>query len=408
MTCQTSRAALAVALGLVFTAHAARADWTHYRGPNLNGSSAEKLPASISQSALKPAWKASLGTGTSGITVSGERVFSMGNANGSDAVFCLDAKTGKELWRHEYPLPLDKRMFEGGPAATPTIDGNRVYTVSHQGDLFCLDAATGKPVWYKHFQRDLGGKRPEWGYAGSPTVEGNLLLLDVGAPGASTIALDKTSGAVVWKSGDDGAGYASVVAATIGGKRTAVVFKANAVVGLDVKDGRELWRSPWKTSYDVNAATPLIIGNKIFISSGYGSGCALIEVRDGKATELWRNKSLRAHINTPVASNGFVFGIDGQAEPRAPLVCLNLADGSVKWSEKSVAGGSLVLAGGKLVVLSERGELVIADASPTGFHASARAQVLGGRCWVQPTFSGGKVFARNNAGELVAIDLGGK
>ncbi len=402
-----TRGAFAAALGLGFFSAKVDADWLHYRGSGMNGASAEKLPGTL-PAEPQQLWKVALGTGTSGVTVAGGYVFSMGNAGSEDVVFCLEAKTGKEVWRHEYPLALDKRMFEGGPAATPTLDGDRVYTVSHQGDLFCLDASTGKPRWYQHYQKDLGGHRPQWGFAGSPTVEGNLLLLDVGGKGASTVALDKMSGKIVWKSGDDEAGYASVVAATIGGKRTAVVFKAGALVGLDLKDGRELWRTDWKTQYGVNAATPLVLGDRIFIASGYGEGCGMIEIKGGKAGEVWKNKNLKAHINSPVAWQGDLFGIDGQAEPKAPLVCLDAATGSVRFTDKNVAGGSLILADGKLIVLSERGELLIGAASRTGFKPGLRAQVLGGRCWVQPTFSGGKIFAKNNAGDLVCVDLGGK
>src|SRR5690606_20409963 len=172
----------------------------------------------------------------------------------------LNAKTGAVIWKHEYPLELDPNMFEGGPRSTPTIDGDRVYTVSHQGDLWCLNAATGAKIWYKHYQRELGGKRPTWGYAGSPTVSGNLLICDVGGDGSSTVAFDKTNGNVVWKSGSQKAGYSTPVVATLDGRATVVVFKGEELVGLDLKDGKELWSTPWKTDYDVNAATPLIFG----------------------------------------------------------------------------------------------------------------------------------------------------
>ncbi len=383
----------------------AAADWLHYRGPLMRGASTEKLPATLPENP-RIAWKASLGIGTSGITVAGDRVFSMGNAGGKDSVFCFDAKTGKQIWRHQYPLALDKRMFEGGTAATPTLDGDRVYTVSHQGDLFCLDAATGKPRWYQHHQKDLGGRRPQWGYAGSPTIAGTLLLLDVGGDGSSTVALDKLTGKTVWKSGSDDAGYASIVPATIDGKKTAVVFKSNALLGLDSADGRELWRFPWKTDYGVNAATPLILGDRVFLSSGYGTGCAMLQIKGGHATPLWKNKNLHAHINTPIETGGHIYGIDGQAEPKAPLVCLDAATGSIAFTDTTVSGGSLILVDGRLIVLSEKGELLIAPASPTGFKPVVRAQILGGRCWVQPTYSGGRLFAKNNAGDLVCIALG--
>jgi outer membrane protein assembly factor BamB len=390
---------------LGWCATAARAeDWPHYRGPAQNGVSSEKLPSSIPKAGPKQIWKASLGTGTSAITVSAGRAYSMGNRGDKDTVYCLEAKTGREVWKHSYPLSLDKRNFEGGPASTPTIDVERVYAVSHQGDLWCLEAATGKKIWYKHYQKDLGGRRPDWGFAGSPTVEGNLLICDVGGRNASTVALNKGNGNTVWKSGDDSAGYASPVVATIGGRRMAVLFKAKHVVGLDVKSGAELWRTPWKTSYDVNAATPLVLGDKIFVSSGYGTGCGLIAVAGNTPKEVWRNKNLKAQINSPVAWEGCLYGVDDQVGD-GKLVCLDAASGQMKWSEKSVQGGALIAADGKLIVISEKGELVIADASPGGFKALSRAQVLGGRCWVQPTLADGLIYARNNQGEAVCLEL---
>jgi outer membrane protein assembly factor BamB len=401
-------AAAALALGGIFLSAESRADWLSYRGPTSTGVSAEKgVNAKFPLDGPKVLWTASVGTGTSSVTVSGERAYTMGNTGDVDRVFCFDVKTGNEIWKHEYPLDLDKRMFEGGTASTPTIDGERVFTVSHQGDLFALDAATGKKLWYKHYQHDFGGRRPQWGFAGSAAVDGNLLILDVGGKGASTVALDKATGNVVWKSGDDEAGYASPVVATLGGKRAAVLFKAEALVGLDVKDGRELWRSPWKTNYNVNAATPVIAGDRIFISSDYGAGCALIEISGGRAVEKWRNKNLKAHISSPVLSKGSIYGIDDKASNRAPLVCLDFASGAVKWTQPAI-GGALVAADGKLVILSESGELIIAEESSVAFKPIARAQVLPKRCWVQPTVSGGRAFVRNNDGQLACLDLGAK
>ena len=395
----------ALTAGFCYLVSTAHADWTHYRGPTSNGVSAEKLPALIPKDGPRLLWKESVGTGASSVTVSGDRAFTMGNVDNKDVVWCLDAKSGSVLWKHEYAVDMDKRMFEGGTAATPTVDGNRVYSVSHLGDLYCLDAATGKVVWYKHFVKDFGGKPPKWGFAGSPAVEGNLVLVDVGGAGSSTVALDKATGATVWKSGDDEAGYASPIVATIAGKKTVVVFKATDFVGLDLKDGKELWRCPWKTSYNVNAATPLVIGDKIFISSGYGAGCALFEVKGPSVLELWKNKNLKSHMNSPTVFQSAVFGVDGQGGATAPLTCLDLASGAVKWQEKSVNGGALVVADGKLICLTEKGELVICEASAVGFKPISRTQVLGKRNWVQPTFANGRIFCRNNDGDLVALEL---
>ncbi len=391
-----------------FSEVSSRADWLFYRGPTMNGVSPEKdWSAEFAGGAPKVLWKRELGTGLSSVTVSGGHAFSMGNKDNHDFVYCLDVATGKDVWVGDFPVPLDPNMFEGGPRSTPTLDGQRVYTASHQGDLVCLDAATGKKLWSHQYQKDFGGRRPQWGFAGSPLVADNLVICDVGGPAASTVAMSKESGEVVWKTGGDMPGYSSPILGQFDGKPTVVILKADALVGYDLKTGAELWRTPWKTEYDVNAASPLVIGDKIFISSGYNAGCALCQVAGGKITELWRNKNLRSQINSPVPLDGFIYGIDGNVNG-GNLTCIDLEKGDRKWLEKSVKGGSMILANGRLIVLTEKGELVICDASPAGFHAISRAPVMEKRCWVQPTLVGGRLFVKNNFGDLVCLDLTGK
>lgn len=393
---------------LVFAAalvavHPASADWLHYRGPTQNGVAPEKLPTAFAPP--RELWKTKVGIGTCSVTVDGTRVFTAGNADKkTDTVFCLDASTGKPLWQHSYPQPLDPNLFEGGPRATPTIDGDRVYVIAQAGDLFCLAADTGKVKWQKHLVSDFGGKKPGWGYAGSPTIDGELLIVEPGGPGTSTVALNKLTGAPVWKAGSDENGYATPVVAEIAGKRTVVIFKAKALVGLDAKNGQELWRGEWKTDYDINAATPLVVGNFIITCSGYGTGIGFFEVGPGGITQKWRNRSLRAHINSPVVRRNGIFGIDGNTGG-GNLVCLDLASGKKLWEEKTVKGGSLVLADDKLVVLTEKGELVVAPAITNEFKPLLRAKVLDKRCWVQPTLSDGRLFVKNNEGDLACFEL---
>jgi outer membrane protein assembly factor BamB len=295
-------------------------------------------------------------------------------------------------------------MFDGGTLSTPTIDGDFVYTVSHQGDLFCIALATGQPVWYKHYQQDFQGRRPDYGFAGSPLVEGGLLILDVGGRGASTVALDKATGATVWKSGDDAAGYSTPIAADLAGQRTIILFKAGHVVGLEAQTGRELWRQKWKTEGGTNVATPLVIDQRLFISSGYGRGCGLFDIINGAVSQRWQNVNLKAHLTAPIFWQGAIYGIDGQASPRGQLVCLDPETGSLKWAEK-VGGGSFVIADGKFILVSELGELFIGDATQTGFQPTVRQQVLGSRCWTTPTMANGRIFCRNNKGDLVALGV---
>lgn len=391
-----------ISLGCTF--QTARADWLHYRGPTHNGVVAESLPSSLPKD-LKVLWREKVGTGQSSVTVQGGHLFTAGNADKShDAVYCLDAKTGKTVWKHEYPQDLGAKYFDGGTRATPTADGDRVYALSHNGDLFCLNAANGNVKWYKHYLQDLGGRRPDWGFAGSPLVEGDVLICDVGGNGSSTVALNKVSGTIVWKSGHDEPGYGSPIVAPIAGKPTVIVFKAKALVGYDLANGSELFRTDWKTSYDVNAITPVVVGDSVLVSSGYGTGAALYRVAGNQISRVWFQKQLRTQMNTPVVTQNLVFGIDGN-NGGGNLVCLDFATGEEKWREKSVRGGSLILVGDKLVCLTEGGELLVCEATATGFKPLLRNQILDGRSWVQPTVSGSVAYVKNNSGEIAAVSL---
>ena len=333
------------------------------------------------------------------MAVSAGRLYTVGNKGNVDVVYCLNAATGAEIWRHSYQQALDARQFEGGPAGTPTVDGDRVYTLSHGGDLLCLAAASGQVLWSKNLQRDFGGIRQDWGYSGSPLVDGNLVILDAGGPGASTVALDKTTGAVKWKSGNDAAGYSSPVAFNLAGVRCVAIFKADALVGLNAANGQELWRYRWETRYDMNAPTPLVFGDKILITSS--AGCALLQVRPGSVTELWPNKNLSSVLASPVLVQGYIYGIDGYVGG-GELRCLELGNGTLKWKQK-IGGGTLIAASGYLVALSERGELIVVEASPASYREVARAQVLGGRSWVAPAVADGKIYCKNNRGTVVCL-----
>jgi outer membrane protein assembly factor BamB len=398
--------ALLVVSASLFQSFAHAVDWPQWRGANRDGVSDEEIsPATWGKDGPKQLWKKEVGMGTSSVAVSGGRLYTVGNKGGSDVVFCLDAATGAEIWRHSYPQPLEidaDREREGGPAGTPAVDGDKVYTLSHEGDLFCLSAANGEVLWSKNLQRDFGGKRQHWGYSGSPLVDGNLVILDAGGLGASTVALDKTTGALKWKAGHDQAGYSSPVAFDLAGIRCIAVFKANALVGLNAANGEELWRYRWETDYDVNAPTPIVSGDKIFITSGYGTGCALLQVSPEKVMVLWRNKNMRSQLASPVLVQGYIFGIDGNVG-KGELRCLELGNGQIKWTRKT-GGGTLIAASGYLLALSERGELIVAEAAPTSYREVARWQVLGGLCWVAPAVADGKIYCKNNQGTLVCLD----
>jgi outer membrane protein assembly factor BamB len=396
----------AVVLATASLSDATAADWYRWRGPDLNGISQETVWSSQwAAGGPKQLWKASVGTGFSTVAVSAGRIYTLGNANNIDTVFCLDAKTGGVVWKYSYAAKLDPKNYEGGPNATPTVDGDHVYTFSKRGLLLCLDKAKGGVIWSNNLTESLKIEIPNWGFASSALIEGNACIVNASTAGT---ALNKQTGKVLWSSGTSAAGYATPVPFDAGGERAVALCLKQDVAAVRVKDGKELWRYPWKTEWDVNAADPIISGGKIFISSGYNHGGALIDVSSGKPKLVWENKNMRNHFNSCVLLGSFLYGFDGDAgKATTTLKCIELVSGTVKWAEKTGIGG-LMAADGKLLVLTEKGELMAVEATPAGFKPIARAQVLGGKCWTTPVLANGQIFCRNAKGDLVCLDVSGK
>ena len=391
---------LSSVLSIALAVAANATDWPRWRGPDANGISKETGWSAKWSGRPKQLWDAKVGTGFSSLAISKGRLYTMGNTDETDAVVCLNADTGTEIWKHTYSAKLDPKLYEGGPNATPAVDGDRVYTLSKRGIAHCLDAAKGTVIWSTNLMSGLGAGMPDWGFSGSPLIDGDLCILNVGNAGT---ALDKKTGKVVWFSGTDKAGYATPVPFTAGNERAAILAAKQHVVAVRVKDGRELWRFPWKTQYDVNAADPIPSGNQVFVSSGYNHGAGVFDVSAKPPKSTWENKNLRNQMNSSVLWQGHLYGIDERE-----LRCLTLDTGEVKWSEKSSGKGSLILADGKLIVLSEKGELIIAEATPAGFTPISRAQVISGKCWTAPALANGKIYCRNAAGDVVCVDVSGK
>ena len=373
-------------------------DWYQFHGPNRDRISVENdWRTNWAEKDPKVLWTKPIGIGFASISVAGNRVFTMGNADNKDTVWCFDSETGKQIWKYTYDCELFPTNHEGGPGGTPTVDTDFVYTVSKDGQLFCFDIKTGEVKWSKKMVEEFKVKIPQWRFALSPLLEGNLLILDFGP----IIALDKKTGDLVWKTADFGAAYSSPIAFTFNEKRYVASLPAFGFVALDIKDGKEFAKFPWETQYGVNATTPIISGNKIFLSCGYNKGCSLLEMDPkGQIKELWHNNSMRNHMNTCVLWKDFVYGFD-----ESMLKCLDSKTGKEMWKQNGLGKGSLMLADGKLIVLSEKGELVVAEANEKEFKPLCRKAVLTGKCWTVPVLSHGKIFSRNAAGDLVCLDV---
>jgi outer membrane protein assembly factor BamB len=384
-------------------------DWYRWRGPDLNGISQEtNWTIAWPKEGPKQLWKASVGMGFSSMTVANGRLYTMGNKENEDTIYCFDADTGALIWKHSYPCVLDPRFYEGGTLSTPTVDGSHVYTISKRGDAFCFEAATGKIRWQKHLIQELGLAVPSktdnwWGFAGSPLVRGDLLIFNAASDGT---ALNRNDGKVVWSNGKNFSGYATPVPFRQNGINLLALAVAESIVAVGEQDGMVLWRYPWKTAYNVNAPDPIISGDRIFVSS-YRHGCVLLQMKGASVEKVYENRHINNHLNACVLIGGFLYGIDGDAGYAGGVACLDFATGNLRWSEKSTGTGALMAAGNKLIILGEKGELVIAEASPKEFKPLARAQVLGGKCWTTPVLANGRIYCRNSKGELVALDVRG-
>ena len=388
---------------LVVSGAAWAADWPQFRGPNADGISRERIAnKSWQESPPEMLWKVSLtDEGYSGPSVAFGKVFIIDHKGANDIVRAIDIRTGEDVWRFEYE-DLKKADY-GFARSTPTINGNKVYTLSYLGNLYCLDARTGKKIWAASFTEEFGGKVPPRGYSMSLTVDGNKVIACPGGATASVVALDKSTGETIWKGGDgDPVGFSAPVKATINGIRQYVVFAGAHLMGLDPETGATLWRFPWKTKFGVNAPAPIVIGNTVYITSAYGMGCALVEVSpDGSARERWKNKEMQAHFSSPIYFEDFVYGNSDPGE----LVCLDPQTGDVKWKQSGFEKGPLVAVDGVLLAFEGgSGNLVMVKLTPEEYQELGRFTPLGGQSWTAPIVSGGKLIVRNKT-ELACFAL---
>lgn len=392
---------------------AATTDWPNWRGPNQNGISTEKgWLTAWPKEGLKQLWKADVGSGYSSVAVLGDNVYTLGNTKGQDTVICLNAATGEAVWKHTYPCTA-KVIYGVTPRATPAVDGKAVYTMSVDGQVLCLDATSGKPIWSKDLQKDFNLPLPKSGFAGSPIVEGDMLLVNAGVSG---LALDKKTGRTVWKSEGD-TSYSSPVPFTLAGRRCVALFAATQLAVLNLADGVKIASYDWKTETCCNCSDPVIAGENIFITSSYGQGCALVGVGGGNATLIWKKK-FACHYADPVLVGDCLYALFETGWLKADLVCLNLKDGVEKWRQKNVGSGGIMVADGKLLILSRTGDLILAEASPTAYTELARTkvfpeQIVAGKtnsviCWTSPVLCNGRIYARGDQGTLVCLDAQGK
>jgi outer membrane protein assembly factor BamB len=396
----TSRTALAAGVLLavsVVGSALAFDDWPQWRGPRRDGISTE--------SGLLPRWPAGgpplawraqgAGEGYSSFAVAGGRLFTLGARGSQELVIAFDAASGKRLWETANGRRFDNDRGDG-PRSTPTVDGDRVYAFGASGDLTALDAAGGKIIWTVNVLSRYRGSNIGWGLSESPLVLADRVLVQAGGRGAAIVALRKTDGSEIWRSQSDEPGYASGVLQQIGPIRSAVFFTAERALGIDVADGRLLWSYDRVANRTANIATPIVRNDRVFLSSDYGTGAALLAVTaDGptvSARELYFSNEMRNHHASSVLIGEYLYGFSSSI-----LTAMHFDTGKVAWRDRSVGKGSLVAAGGRLYVFSEGGVAGLVEPSPEGYREHGRFQIRAGNLptWSHPVVSGGRLFLRD-------------
>ena len=403
----TTAFALAVALFLGVAAVHAAADWPQWQGPDRTRISKETgLLNEWPTEGPRLIWTAnSLGTGYGSMAVAGDRVFLQGSRGNNSFVIALNRADGAEVWSKALG-PIETRMRSdrgAGPRGTPTVDGDRLYVLTENGDLACLKT-DGSPVWQLNILKEFGGRQLQWLVSESPLVDGPHVIVTPGGPGAGMVKLDKMTGKTVWTSKDlsDTAAYSSIVAANVQGVRTYMTFTATAGVGVRASDGKLMFRYPNAANNVANVATPVYSDNKVFFASAYGTGGGLLNltVQNGEvaATEAYFTREMKNHHGGMVLVDGYLYGYNDLI-----LTCLEFATGKMMWRDRGVGKGSVTYADGHLYLQSENNVVGLAEATSSGYREKGRFEIpdKAQMSWAHPVISDGRLYVRNQDTLLV-------
>jgi len=403
------RYAAALVVGLLFCAGLQGADWPRFLGPNADSISTETgINKDWSAQPPKECWRLAMSDeGFSGPAVKGQVVYLHDHVDEEDVVRALEAATAKEVWRFTYAE--QGRENHGFTRATPTVEGDRVYTVSRTGVVHCLNAATGEVIWREDVMTDRGGAPPEWGASNSALIDGDRLIAIAAAENAHVVALNKMTGEEIWAGGGtDIAGYGTPAVAVLNGKKQYLVFTGKSMISVDAEDGTLLWRHPWETRLDSNACAPIVVGDDlVWIASGYRRGCALLRIEGDQVTEVWSDKRITPHWSSAVYVDGHLY----TTTPPGFLVCVEAQTGKEKWRSRGTArgfehGGLVAVDGTLIVIEGNTGNVVQVALTTEEYRELGRINPLeSARCWTAPVVANKKLYVRSPE-ELVCLDIG--
>ncbi|MBK8268383.1 MAG: PQQ-like beta-propeller repeat protein [Planctomycetes bacterium] len=398
MTHKTRDRACILSLGLCIVTTLAHAeDWPNWRGPRYDGSSNETNFKKSWTDDLKKLWDLPIGSAYSGISVVGNRAYTCGIEKDKQTLFCIDVNNGKIIWKS----PIEdnfKNEWGNGSRGTPTVNDSRVYIMGANGTVCCFEAADGKKVWSREFSN-----RPMWGYSSSVLIHDDLAIITPGGKDGAVRALKKSTGREAWHCGDDDSpGYSTPYPFSFDGRDYVVSFLGTGAIIADIKTGKEVARIPWKTDWNVNAATPIYHKGYLWLGSGYRTGCGVFKLSKAgdqiDAEEVWKSSVMLNKFQTPVLHDGKLYAFDERA-----FKCVDFKTGKLEWRERG-ENGTIILADGQLITLTEKGRLRIGKAPESGFTPTGEADILDDRCWTVPTLSNGKLYARNLE-RVVCYDL---
>lgn len=386
-------------------------DWPAYLGPHRDGTSRETgLCLDWTENGPPVLWRRSLGASFSPPVVAAGRLIAFHRVDGREVVECLDASTGRTLWKSAYPTAyVDRYRYNGGPRSSPAIDDDRVYTYGAEGVLSCWDLETGHGRWQRRLHDELGAPQEFFGVGTPPVIEGRLILLNPGGPeGAGVVALDKLTGRTVWRTGQCGASYSTPVAAAIAGQRMAFFLTKDGLLIAAPQTGEVLHELRFRSSLreSVNAASPVVVGDGVLLSAAYGVGSVLLRVGRQRLDPVWRSReALQSHWATPIHHDGCLYGMHGRHAPKAVMRCLQWATGAVRWTSPRLRERlTFIMAQGHFIAMGERGSLTLIEVSPERYVEKAKLRVLDPPCWAPPVLADGLLYVRNET-ELLCLDL---